>query len=532
MKKFAILLVLLLLAAVGANAEIVSQPPGSSGGGGSGTVTSVSVATANGFSGTVANPTTTPAITIIAGAITPTSVNGLTITTTTGVLTIANSKTLTDSNTLTFTGTDGSSVNFGTGGTVLYGNQSITLSGDVTGSGTTAITTTAVKVNGVAYGTSPSTNTVPVVTSSNTVTYETVPNAALANSAITFGATSQALGTTVTNLNAVNVGPTTAGTGAFTTLSANSTVTMTGLSSGTVVSNSYIGLNASNQLVLGSGGGGGGTVTLGTSAAATNPQRTSQAGTGFYSDTSNQVEVAINSAALVTWAAGTETLLSTTASTDPLIINSNVSYPNTKAGIDFQTRGSTAASIYATEVSGSNQFIINPGSIPLLIESATGNTIFFQSAGGGKDLAVITTDSHVDYIQANGGTTGNPGTATISGVGSDSNVYLKLLAKGTGTVQIASHKSYLGTAPAVSSCGTSPSIDANATDNSGTVTVGTVAAASCTVTFNVAYTNFVHCRVTSQSTIASFAYSYTKTAITVAGTSLVGDLFDYECDGQ
>lgn len=43
------------------------------GSGGSGTVTSVSVATANGFSGTVANATTTPAITIIAGAITPTT---------------------------------------------------------------------------------------------------------------------------------------------------------------------------------------------------------------------------------------------------------------------------------------------------------------------------------------------------------------------------------------------------------------------------------------------------------------------------
>lgn len=41
---------------------------------GAGTVTTVSVATANGFSGTVANATTTPAITIIAGAITPTSV--------------------------------------------------------------------------------------------------------------------------------------------------------------------------------------------------------------------------------------------------------------------------------------------------------------------------------------------------------------------------------------------------------------------------------------------------------------------------
>lgn len=67
--------------------------------------------------------------------------NGNTFTTGTGVLTIAASKTLTASNTLTFTGTDGSSVAFGTGGTVLYGNQTITLSGDVGGSGTTAITT-------------------------------------------------------------------------------------------------------------------------------------------------------------------------------------------------------------------------------------------------------------------------------------------------------------------------------------------------------------------------------------------------------
>ncbi len=41
---------------------------------GSGTVTSVSVTTANGVSGTVANPTTTPAISLTLGAITPSSV--------------------------------------------------------------------------------------------------------------------------------------------------------------------------------------------------------------------------------------------------------------------------------------------------------------------------------------------------------------------------------------------------------------------------------------------------------------------------
>lgn len=48
---------------------------------GTGTVTSVSVVTANGVSGSVATSTTTPAITLTLGAITPTSVNGNVFTT-------------------------------------------------------------------------------------------------------------------------------------------------------------------------------------------------------------------------------------------------------------------------------------------------------------------------------------------------------------------------------------------------------------------------------------------------------------------
>jgi hypothetical protein len=49
-------------------------------------------------------------------------VNKVTITepATAATLTIANNKTLTVSNTLTFTGTDSSSVAFGAGGTVVY----------------------------------------------------------------------------------------------------------------------------------------------------------------------------------------------------------------------------------------------------------------------------------------------------------------------------------------------------------------------------------------------------------------------------
>ncbi len=65
----------------------------------SGTVTSVSVADAHGVSGTVANPTTTPVISLTLTAITPNSVNGL-----------------------AFSGTTGSNVSFGTGGTVVYTN--------------------------------------------------------------------------------------------------------------------------------------------------------------------------------------------------------------------------------------------------------------------------------------------------------------------------------------------------------------------------------------------------------------------------
>lgn len=48
---------------------------------GTGTVTTVSVVTANGVSGSVANASTTPAITLTLGAITPTTVNGNTFTT-------------------------------------------------------------------------------------------------------------------------------------------------------------------------------------------------------------------------------------------------------------------------------------------------------------------------------------------------------------------------------------------------------------------------------------------------------------------
>lgn len=106
---------------------------------GSGTVTSVSVTTANGVSGTVATATTTPAITLTLGAITPTSVNGLTFTaqsvgftiaggSTSKTATIAGNFTTAHGDDLTLTTTASTNVTLPTTGTLatLAGSEALT----------------------------------------------------------------------------------------------------------------------------------------------------------------------------------------------------------------------------------------------------------------------------------------------------------------------------------------------------------------------------------------------------------------------
>lgn len=95
---------------------------------GAGTVTSVSVATANGISGSVANSTTTPAITLSLGAITPSSVNSVAISgSSTPTLAVSGTTSVSGHNT---------------------GDQTISLGGDITGTGTSSITTTVAKIAG------------------------------------------------------------------------------------------------------------------------------------------------------------------------------------------------------------------------------------------------------------------------------------------------------------------------------------------------------------------------------------------------
>jgi hypothetical protein len=108
---------------------------------------------------TLTSPTmTTPTL----GVASATSVNKVAITApaTSATLTIADGKTLTASNTLTFTGTDASSVAFGAGGTVLYSSGALGTpsSGTLTNatglpvSGITASTSTALGVGSIELG--------------------------------------------------------------------------------------------------------------------------------------------------------------------------------------------------------------------------------------------------------------------------------------------------------------------------------------------------------------------------------------------
>lgn len=97
--------------------------------------------------------TTPTLVTPVLGVATATSLNGLIVTTTTGTLTLVNGSTLATSgaNSITLTSTGTTNVTLPTSGTLLTANQTVTLSGDISGSGATAITT-VIGANKVTLG--------------------------------------------------------------------------------------------------------------------------------------------------------------------------------------------------------------------------------------------------------------------------------------------------------------------------------------------------------------------------------------------
>ena len=119
---------------------------------------------------TLTSPTlTTPTL----GVASATSINKLTITApaTSATLTVANSKTLSVSNTLTFTGTDASSVAFGTGGTVAYTANKLSVFAATTSAELAGVISDETGSGVLVFGTSPTFTTqitTPVIAKSGT----------------------------------------------------------------------------------------------------------------------------------------------------------------------------------------------------------------------------------------------------------------------------------------------------------------------------------------------------------------------------
>ena len=98
----------------------------------------------------------------------------------------------------------------------------------------------------------------------------------------------------------------------------------------------------------------------------------------------------------------------------------------------------------------------------------------------------------------------------------------------SGAWTFTAHVLAAGSAPALTSCGTSPAISGS--DLAGTVTIGTGAPTGCVITFNVAYTSAPHCTVTWRATaLLSQSYAVSNTAITLTQTATSSDVVDYIC---
>lgn len=86
------------------------------------------------------------------------------------------------------------------------------------------------------------------------------------------------------------------------------------------------------------------------------------------------------------------------------------------------------------------------------------------------------------------------------------------------------------TAPALTSCGTSPTIVG--TDLAGTVTMGTGTPTGCIITFNAAKSSAPHCAVVWIATpLASQSYATSTTAITLTQTATSSNVVKYICVG-
>lgn len=343
--------------------------------GGGGTVTSLPDTSANGVSYTVANRTTTPTLTFTLGAITPTTVNALTLASQTNGFTIAGGATpatLTVPSNATVSGTN---------------------TGDQTTSGTTnRITVTSGTTNPVvdisaAYVGQSS------ITTLGTITTGVWNAGAVTSSGAIVGASTLTLGTASGTTGSISLKGTTSGTAILTAQAVAGTPTLTlGTTTGTIAGSatSPLAINATTGVItcstcVTSGATTG--IALGTSVSATNPQIAADATTGLYTPGAAQVAVSISGVQGVLWNSTGEAITGTLSVKSSSATAFSVG-PNGATNSALSVNASGASSATGVQV--------------VSAAAGSGVTVTATSSGAAEALTITSLGSSI--LNLNGGT--------------------------------------------------------------------------------------------------------------------------------
>lgn len=225
--------------------------------------------------------------------------------------------------------------------------------------------------------------------------------------------------------------------------------------------------------------------------------------------------------------------------TFPFTVNSSATYPTQVSGMNILLSSGQIGDIFATDSGGNHieidavsgnysainavgtSFVYEPGSF---VNCSPNAQIDVMDSNCNSSVRFSATTNAANYLSLAGGTTGNA--ATITATGSDTNVSLNLLTKGTGVTKFVSDVQFAGNAPAVTSCG-SGTLTTGSKDHKGSVT-GITAATACTITFSQALATAPACTFSDSAGTAVGISSISTAAVTTTMTALTGSLY-YIC---